>query len=59
MIVKFFDPKKNITAYELAVIVKKMNGQSFSAGVNFDADKWEALPKTIQRHWVDVKAEIK
>lgn len=48
-----FEPQKDITAYELAVIVAHVTGRdALKDGVRFPRKYWDALPAEIARHFV-------
>ena len=57
MPIKKFDPQKDITAYELAIIFgnvrqpPSLEDPLMKVGVTFDDQKWEELPPEIKRHW--------
>jgi hypothetical protein len=45
-----FDPSEDITAYELAVIVKKMPAFR-NATIRFTAEQWQTLDPAVKRHF--------
>jgi hypothetical protein len=49
-----FVPLPDITAYELAVIVKETHGYNMSK-VQFDQAQWDELDQAIKRHFVERK----
>ena len=54
-IVAKFVPKKDITAYELAIIVSRIgavpNGNLFNQNVYIPTEKWEDIPPEVRRHF--------
>lgn len=51
--VKYFRPKEDITAYEVAYIFghtqTALTAVSWGSGVQFDGDEWQALPDNMKR----------
>jgi hypothetical protein len=46
-----FDPREDITAYELTVIVQKVSG--FRSGpIRFTTEQWQTLDPVVKRHFV-------
>lgn len=56
----WFKPKEDITAYELAIIVKNISFGYFTLNVtpievDEKATAWKELPETVKRHFERVK----
>jgi hypothetical protein len=49
-----FEPKEDITAFELAYVLKRVSiglGSSMNGGVHFSPEQWEGLPPGVRRHF--------
>lgn len=47
-----FEPKPDITVYELAQCVAHFGGGTPKNGVQFQSAQWDALPESLKRHFV-------
>jgi hypothetical protein len=56
---KSFVPQLDITAFELAIIYRNLMGPSYGSWkrVTFTTARWDALPETISRHFIEWIAE--
>lgn len=50
-----FDPRPDITAYELAYILTKASNiyTASKAGVIINTDQWETMPDIVRRHFFE------